>query len=698
MATPLKTTPYAVLRRLARGVRNRARQAKSDLAWSFRRRRVARAMEPAAPLESPDVLRGTTLFFVPYAGVTPMFAQACVVGRTLRERGHAVKFARCFRVFERCPVMDMHRLPYEATAEQKLETCLHCADNSLSMLAQYGLEAVDLRPLVTPEMTGRIDEALLQAPRDLLQFEFERLRFGALSVMDLVLALKISDFSELLESDRRVWLQYLRSCLLSHLIVDRACRELGVARIVHVNDYSLLLGARTAARKNGVPCFGLAFPGHRNVDLRRYLILSNVWKPSSFKLLAAWPACRDLPLDPGRVREVAEDLLVRLRGVGSHLYSPGKTVHETDVRRRLGLSNDRKLLVAYTSSLDELVASRMGTDALGIAIPDRPQPFRDQIEWLTALVEYVEQSDDLALVVRIHPREGVNKRESVVSQHLALLRAAFGETYAHCRFVWPADPVSSYDLGEAADVVLTSWSTIGLEMARLGAPVLVAFNGAGSAIPQDDFSEWGATPADFFAKLRELLDRPVSAEQIARAFRWYSLLTLGTTVDLTDVVPRSNFAELPPYRTPREAAAIEQIVIGGKDVCDLNMERLKASQTPNSEGRESDELLRQLRRLVHFLMSGEDSSEDAPLIVRSVDPGGRRADRRQARMPSPVANQRAVQASNGGEKSRVIECDGSHAVYNDGGRVSCRYSPMAVRLALLCGLELAEPAAVSGRQ
>ena len=112
----------------------------------------------------------------------------------------------------------------------------------------------------------------------------------------------------------------------------------------------------------------------------------------------------------------------------------------------------------------------MGVEALGIVLPDRPQPFRDQIEWLTALVNYVEQGDELALVVRIHPREGVNKRESVASQHLTRLREAFGGTYANCRFIWPADPVSSYDLGEAADVVLTSWSTIGLEMARLGAP------------------------------------------------------------------------------------------------------------------------------------------------------------------------------------------------------------------------------------
>jgi hypothetical protein len=670
MATPSKLNPYALLRRLARTMRDRARQAKNDVSWQFRKRQVARAIEPVADAAPGERLRGATLFFVPYAGVTPMFSQACVVARTLKERGHSVLFARCFRLFERCPVMDMHRVPYEAADEEKLESCLHCGDNSLSMLSAYGLDAVDLRSLATPEMSAQIDAVLDRAPRDLLQFEFEGLRFGALSVMDLVLALKVSDFSELVESDRRVWLQYLRSCLLSYLIVDRACREFGVARIVHCNDYSLLLGARTAARKHGVPCYGLAFPGHRNVDLRRYMILPNVWRASGFKLLAAWPACRDLALDPPRVREVAEDLVVRLRGIGSHLYSPGKTVQDSDVRQRFGLADCRRLLVAYTSSLDELIASRMGTEALGIDIPDRAQPFKDQIEWLQALVDYVEESDDLALIVRIHPREGVNKRESVASQHLSRLRAAFDRTYAHCRFVWPADPVSSYDLGEAADLVVTSWSTIGLEMARLGAPVLVAFNGAGVPIPQDDFYEWAPTSAEYFQKLRTLLDRPVSTEQIARAFRWYNLLTLGTTLDLSDVIPRSDFAGLPPYQTPREAGAIEQIVIGGKDICDLNVERLREAQRPDSEDRECDELLRQIRRLVHFLMTGADADEDQPLALGSTST----------------------------KLGRGIEVDGRLVTYRDGERVYRRSSAMVARLAELCGREARELASAGGRR
>ncbi len=346
-------------------------------------------MERAPAPPDRETLAGSTLFFVPYAGVTPMLAQAAVVGRTLAERGHRVVFARCFRLFERCPVMDMHGLAYEATAEQKLESCLRCADNSLSMLAEYGLPTVDLRSVVTPDMRRRIDQALADAPEDLAKLEFDGIPFGRLSLMDVVLGRKISDFAEMTESDRSGWRDYLRSCLLSYLLVDRCCQEFGVSQVVHVNDYSLLLGARAAARKHGAPCYCLAFPGHRNVDLSRYLTLSNVYKPIAYRLLARWPECRDLFLEPAVVREVADDLVVRLRGKGSFIYSPGKTVEQADVRTQLGLSTERRLIVAYTSSLDEMLASEMVMSATDTAIPDRPQPFRDQIDWPAALTRHM---------------------------------------------------------------------------------------------------------------------------------------------------------------------------------------------------------------------------------------------------------------------------------------------------------------------
>jgi hypothetical protein len=670
------------MRQVLRGFRDRARGVKNELAWKARRRAVARSMAAPAPLPAGDSLADSTLFFVPYAGVTPLFAQACVVARTLKERGHRVVFARCWRIFDRCPVMDMRFVPYDADADAKRESCLHCADNSLAMLDEYRLDALDLRPLIDDEMVAAVDGALARAPGDLLDFEFDGVQFGALAAIDLVLARKISDFRALSELDRAAWRQYLRSCLFGYLLVDRLCREWRIGRIVHCNDYSLLLGARSAALKHGVPCYGLAFPGHRNVDLRRYLILSNVWKPSSFKLLEQWPTCRDLSLDPERVREIGDDLLVRLRARGSHIYSPAKTLHEEGVRDRLGLSPGRRLLVAYTSSLDEVLAARLGMEVLNLPLPERPQPFSHQIQWLHELIDYVETSDDLQLVVRIHPREGANKRESVVSQHLARLRKEFSGTYAHCRFVWPEDAVSSYDLGEAAELVLISWSTIGLELARLGAPILVAFSGRDVAIPRDDFLEWAATPREYFVKLRELLDRPVTLEQVAHAFRWYDLYTLGTTVDFGDVVPRSDFATLPPFRVSNEAEMVERIIIEGEDVCDLNIERLKKRQHAGSAEEEARELRRQLRRLVHFLATGEDSPDDQPLTLRRD--GGTAAE------PPTIA-------SAAGRRPREIHIDGLRVEYRDGDRMYCHESPMSARLAALCATETVGPASPPGR-
>src|ERR1700683_3888209 len=102
------------MRSLLRTARNRIQKIRNDLRWALRKRRVGAAIQSPAALPPREALRGAILFFVPYAGVTPMFSQACVVARTLREQGHRVVFARCFRLFDRCPVIDMHLLPYDA--------------------------------------------------------------------------------------------------------------------------------------------------------------------------------------------------------------------------------------------------------------------------------------------------------------------------------------------------------------------------------------------------------------------------------------------------------------------------------------------------------------------------------------------------------------------------------------------------------
>lgn len=181
--------------------------------------------------------------------------------------------------------------------------------------------------------------------------------------------------------------------------------------------------------------------------------------------------------------------------------------------------------------------------------------------------------------------------------------------------------MSSYDLGELAHVALVSWSTIGLEFARLGVPVLTSTNGL-APFPHDDFLEWGATPAAYFDRLDGLLARPPSLDTIAGAFRWYNLYHLGTSLDLGDVVPRPYFNGLPRWKMPAEADAIEGVMLGRQDVLDVNHERLRAGvkDWATAGAAEADALRRHFRRVIRFLFTGRADVADFPLVWADGQP------------------------------------------------------------------------------
>jgi hypothetical protein len=326
-----------------------------------------------------------------------------------------------------------------------------------------------------------------------------------------------------------------------------------------------------------------------------------------------WSRWRDLYLPPAVVRDLADDGLFRISGNSLMVYSPSRTGSTDGLFKRLKLSESRRLMVAFTSSLDEIAANAQYLDAFGAEpFPER-QPFADQIEWLNALVERVEASDDLQLVIRVHPREGANRREQTVSDHLAQLRKRFDRTYRHVRLVWPGEDISSYDLMEIADIGLSAWSSTALEMARFGTPAIVAFN-RHTPLPIGDVVHWAETRSAYFELLDELLHRPVSLDEIRRAYRWTHLHLLGCAVDLGDVIPQPDCATLPPFKAPAATRFVEKVLVGGHPALELNYERLLGSQTGDSERLERETLMAQLRRSIWLMCTGADRLDDYRLL------------------------------------------------------------------------------------
>lgn len=172
--------------------------------------------------------------------------------------------------------------------------------------------------------------------------------------------------------------------------------------------------------------------------------------------------------------------------------------------------------------------------------------FADTVDWVTSTVAEVLQLDDAGpVVVRQHPAERHKASHSQLDM-ASILLARFGDD-ERVRFVSAGDPVSTYDLIRSARVVLPFVSTIGIEAAAMGRPVVPS----GSAYYADLGFVWAAASRDDYLGFVRRGVRgtlPLLPDQTDRAWLCYYLTTIcnpvptdftGTPSDFPDWIRRA---------------------------------------------------------------------------------------------------------------------------------------------------------------
>jgi hypothetical protein len=628
----------------------------------WQRHKLERALASRRKTRAPASAEPLVLFFAPDAWVVPHFVSHLLVARTLKELGHRVLVVRCYRhLLPRCIAVEGAALPVSAPAADKARLCADCARHSLEMVDAYGLDIVDLEDIVDDGMRARLRGVMAALPEDLKAFSLGGVPVGQFANADLSRMLKINDPARGDAATREHVRQYIETAVLSYLAGERLCERFNVRRFVYFNDYAMTLAARAVAEHKGIPTTHLSHVGILNNDRRRVVMLTGYAPLEGVRRLKTWPTWRDLALPAERVRLVSEDSFLRFAGSGFTIYSPAWTSASETLFERLALDRSRRLLVAYTSSEDEIRAVRFYESALGVEIFPGGSVFADQFDWLEALSAHVEASDDLQLVIRVHPREAPNRRENRTSENLRELQRRFSGSYRHVRVVWPADPVSSYDLAEIADLALIALSSIGLELVRLGVPVLASLPHMAET-PDGIFVAWDNTREGYFAALRRALAGPPEFAPIAAAFRWINARFIEYAVDLGDVIPANDYPGLPPFALPREARTVEDVIIRGRPLSDLNRERLGRAQRAESAAEEHEAISAHLRAFLHFLMLGSRPGADYRL-VEGREEGPERAAGTAASCAAILRDRAVTFASVGGTVAR--------------------YSPMAARMVRL---------------
>lgn len=223
---------------------------------------------------------------------------------------------------------------------------------------------------------------------------------------------------------------------------------------------------------------------------------------------ALWTARGETPLTRTEREEIAalEDARTSAKkyGKGTRFWQDVASMGGAQLRKTLGL--------------DERPVALLATNVLGDSLTLGRNAFASSMaEWIEKTVQYFAQRDDVQLVVRVHPGERLMKGPSM----LGVIECAVPQRPAHIRVVGPEEKINTYDCMEIAGLGLAYTTTVGMEMAMRGVPVVLAGNthyrGRGFTY---DPSSWDEYYATLNRLLSDLSAYRLSREQVETAWNY----------------------------------------------------------------------------------------------------------------------------------------------------------------------------------
>ncbi|MFN8427763.1 MAG: hypothetical protein U0X87_16080 [Anaerolineales bacterium] len=120
--------------------------------------------------------------------------------------------------------------------------------------------------------------------------------------------------------------------------------------------------------------------------------------------------------------------------------------------------------------LDDRPAVLLAANVLGDSLTLGRNIFAESMsEWITKTVQYFAKRTDVQLVIRVHPGEKLVPQAKSMA---TVVREALPELPSHIHVIGALDKINTYDLIEIANLGLAYTTTVGVETAMNGIPVI----------------------------------------------------------------------------------------------------------------------------------------------------------------------------------------------------------------------------------
>ncbi len=456
----------------------------------------------------------TLLFFSPFSGNWKAALAEHQVMKSLSKDFHVVN-VRCDEYFhEFCTVMNAKRLDISSEETVKKSICQSCIKNkSLLKSKRVKTKTVSKSLFVDEEFSQlQIGIADLDVP-ELFSQKFRNLEIGRISIFESIIKYKKINFQfepiQLLHYRTKI-LHASKSILIAEEILQGLKPK---AIFIFSPEYAVTGAFAEYSISKGFRVYGVHFTANANEIFQTLQIFD--WEKFKLRLpaLEYW--------DTGQV-SVSESGLARVRKHlpalrdphAAFVYSSQKS--GASIRKNFDIPVGNKLVLLAMNSYDEVFANF--TSGLSEYDPTNGRVFKNQIEWVRKTIDFFEQLEGVSLVIRPHPREFPNKRDSVKSEHVKLWESLFSRLPSNVYLDSPDQKNSVFDHFSEIDCLITGWSAVGLEAMLHGIPC-VTFDDRLPPFPSSiHFS--GSSVDEYFKNLLLGIDAGRSEKIRADAHRW----------------------------------------------------------------------------------------------------------------------------------------------------------------------------------
>jgi hypothetical protein len=468
------------------------------------------------------------LFFTPHTALWPHTAPEAYLARALAECGHRISYLTCGQAQTYCAPMTARRLAPGCTPKESARICSDCKAGAAAIYRVYRFPVDALARYLGADDFAKFDAMAATAVAEKsLDTEYLGVKVGRVALYEFTLAHKKMS-TELTELQWREYQVYLANALRTLQGFARYLKDQRPDAILTFSpQYSNINSCMQYAISQGLQVLFI----ESGTNLAHRLGTMRVWDWKVHKLvnpaLTYWNRSEANPVTPLSAAKVIGHFEQLLSGQHFAVFS-APYAGSSGIRQRWGIAAEQKVLLMTLSSYDEAYA------ALLIDGFPYKKVFSDvfctQAEWVKATLDWVATRPDLFLVIRVHPRDFPNKRETFRSEQSFMLEDLLEQVPNNAHVNWPAEGVSLYELLEDTDVILTGWSVTAMEALVLGIPV-VTYDANLPSYPRD-IQYTGRSEDEYYANVDRALADGWRAENAINGFRWlaYNFVTCSVTV------------------------------------------------------------------------------------------------------------------------------------------------------------------------